>query len=360
MKKVLFIFLLVMTYCVNGHATPYTYQSPPASLLSYKGFVEVKMEAGTVDISSALATAQRSKNFDYTQTLQTLINKYKKVRLPGVQMFINDNGLSIPSGARIYFSKGTVLKMLPSRKTHFDALKIYDVQDVQIYNAVIEGDKLEHLGNTGEWAAGIGLRNAQNVVLKYGSVKNTWGDGVFIGSESGGVSRNITLSNFNIDNARRNGISITSGIDVLVSQVTISNTAGTAPECAVDIEPSLPSEELKNIQLTDVITFNNRNGGINVNTNALSSHTTNHRKVVSITIDRHRDYQSNYSFGYSIEAEGARFQPSGVVLYRDSYSENPRAYYYWKTPQKKTINYQVKNFRGIMGNAQKSINDQNF
>lgn len=346
MKKVLFIYLVLMIFWVRGQSVLYTYQLPPATVLSYQKFIEVNTEVGTIDLGPALATAQRNKNYDYTEILQSLINKYKKVRLPGIKMLINDKGLSIPTGARIYFSNGTVLKMKPSAKTHFDALKIYDVQDVQIYNAVIEGDKPEHLGKTGEWAAGISLRNAENVILKYGSIKNTWGDGIFIGSESGGVSRNISLSYFNIDNARRNGLSITSGIDVNVNHLTISNTTGTAPSCGIDIEPSLYAEELQRIALSDITTFNNATAGLAINTGNFETNEQKKRKEVTIQIKNFTDIGSWRGIVTSLNSNNRQVIPYGTIDFQNILlKDNVTLDYFFATANKFNLKLSFSGYR---------------
>lgn len=347
MKKITSIFLLAMVFPAAAQSVPYAYQTPAASLRSYNDFVDIKTENGTVDIGpELLSAARRNSDYDFTNVLQQLINKYKKVRLPGIKMLINDNGISIPSGARIYFSKGTVLKMKPSAKTHFDVLKVYDVQDVQIYNAVIEGDKLEHLGKSGEWAAGIGLRNAENVILKYGSIKNTWGDGIFIGSESGGVSRNISLSYFNIDNARRNGLSITSGNGVNVDYLMISNTTGTAPSCGVDIEPSLYSEELQNIVLSNINSFNNATAGLAINTGNFETNDQKNRKQVSIQIKNFTDIGSWRGIVTSLNSNNHRVIPYGRIDFQNILlKDNVSFDYFFATGNKFDLSLSFSGYR---------------
>ena len=345
---------------LSGQVNSYRYIKIPDNLFSYRSFVTVKMDVNTRDLSIDLSKYKSIKNYDYTRELQNLINRYKKVKLPPYIMLINDSGISIPSNARVYFSKGTVLKMKSSHKTHFDALKIYDVKDVQIYNATIIGDKKTHLGTQGEWAAGIGIRNSTDVIVQYGNISDTWGDGVFIGSENGGVSKNIKVSDLNIDNARRNGISLTSGNNVLVQNVTISNTSGTMPMCGIDIEPSLPEEELINIKFNNITTFNNANVGFSINTNMFSSPNKDYKKKVSILIENHRDYDSPISMGYSIDANDFRYKPTGIIIYKNGISNNSTHSPYWKTSQKKGIKFSVQNFTIKKGNTKKIFHDENF
>lgn len=358
-KKFFFTVLFHMFYLSSCQNQDFTYKTPPADLLIYKSYVPVNNK-NAIDLTQFLSKKIKISNYDFTDDLQQLISKYKNVILPPYTMLINDKGLSIPKGARIYFLKETVIKMKPTAATHFDMLKVYDVSDVQIYNAQLVGDRKRHTGTTGEWAAGIGIRNSTNVIIRYGKISDTWGDGIFIGSENGGVSTDIQVLDLNIDNARRNGISLTSGNNILIQNITISNTNGTMPMCGVDIEPSLPQEELISIKFKNIVTFNNLNGGFNVNTNMFSSDEKNYNKKVSITIEKHKDYSSQTSFGYSIDADNRKYKPSGYILYKDGVSSNPKNLVYWKTPQPKNIKVSVENFTIFKENSKKILHDENF
>lgn len=358
-KKFFFTVLFHMFYLISCQNSDFVYKRPSAELLMYKSYIAVDNK-NAIDLTPFLSKKNKILNYDFTDDLQQLILKYKNVILPPYTMLINDKGLSIPKGARIYFSKGTVIKMKPTSATHFDMLRIYDVSDVQIYNAKLVGDRKIHTGTKGEWGAGIGIRNSTNVIIRYGNISDTWGDGIFIGSENGGVSTDIKVSDLNIDNARRNGISLTSGNNILIQNITISNTNGTLPMCGVDIEPSLPAEELTAIKFKNIITFNNLSGGFNVNTNMFSNDEINYNKKVSITIEGHKDYSSKISFSYSIDADNRKYKPSGYVLYKDGISNNPGNLVYWKTPQQKNIKFSVENLTIFKENSKKILHDENF
>ena len=51
--------------------------------------------------------------------------------------------------------------------------------------------------------------------------------------------KNVRVTNVWIDQARRDGISITSAENLVLNNILISNTHGTLPEMAIQIEPSL-------------------------------------------------------------------------------------------------------------------------
>lgn len=122
-------------------------------------------------------------------------------------------------------------------------------------NGTIEGDKFTHTGKDGEWGMGVNFANATNCSISDLSIKNCWGDCVYIGRHS----KNCIVSNCNLDNGRRQGISITSGENIKISNCIISNVNGTAPEFAIDIEPN-KGDTVKNVIIKDV-TVNNCVGG---------------------------------------------------------------------------------------------------
>lgn len=355
--RVFFILVLSGFNLANCQTYSFVYQKPAANLKQYKGFFDVN-SLDAIYLGPFLKGKEKIKNFDFTADLQNLINIHKKVVLPPYTLLINDKGIKIPSGARIYFSPGTVIKMKPTAATHFDMLRIYDVEDIEIYNARLIGDRKSHKGTAGEWAAGIGIRNSSRVLIKYADISDTWGDGIFIGSESGGVSKQITIEDVNIDFARRNGLSITSGENIYLKNFLISNTSGTAPMCGVDIEPSLPQEYLININLRNFVTYNNENGGMNINTSVLNDEQP---RTVSISIDGHTDINSAIAFSYSINANDLSGRKiNGSITYRNVKWINPRRMNYWKTPNNKKIKVRLENVE-INSKDQKSIlNDQNF
>lgn len=136
----------------------------------------------------------------------------------------------------------------------------------------IIGDKMTHLGKTGEWGMGINLDNASHVRITGLTVKNCWGDCIYVGGES----QDVQIDNCILDNGRRQGISITSGRDITIRDCKITNVNGTAPQYAIDIEPN-EGDDCDNICI-DNIEIENCKGGIQVYGRA------NRAKVGKVTI----------------------------------------------------------------------------
>lgn len=98
----------------------------------------------------------------------------------------------------------------------------------------IIGDKPDHYGDKGEWGMGITIWQGRRINVKGLTVKDCWGDCIYVG----GSSINVTIENCYLDNGRRQGISVTKAENVTIRNCKISNVSGTRPEYAIDLEPN--------------------------------------------------------------------------------------------------------------------------
>jgi len=99
----------------------------------------------------------------------------------------------------------------------------------------IVGDRATHKGEEGEWGMGIRLHNATNVNLKDLTIADCWGDCIYIG----GKTERVKIENCELTGSRRQGISITNGNDITISDCHIADISGTMPQYAIDIEPNV-------------------------------------------------------------------------------------------------------------------------
>lgn len=98
----------------------------------------------------------------------------------------------------------------------------------------IIGDKHTHTGSTGEWGMGIRFSGAVDSSVKRLTIKDCWGDCMYVG----GNSRNILIEHCLLDHGRRQGISITKAKGVTIRHCIISNVGGKNPQYAIDLEPN--------------------------------------------------------------------------------------------------------------------------
>lgn len=98
----------------------------------------------------------------------------------------------------------------------------------------IIGDKDRHLSEEGEWGMGVYIDGGHNISLKGITVKNCWGDCVYITKEA---SR-VRIKECTLANSRRQGISVISASDLRIERNSISGISGTLPGYAIDVEPN--------------------------------------------------------------------------------------------------------------------------
>lgn len=115
-------------------------------------------------------------------------------------------------------------------------------------NGTIIGDKHTHTGKEGEWGMGINLKGAINTTISGLTIKDCWGDCIYVG----GNSKNVLIERCKLDHGRRQGISITKADGVTIRNCTITNVSGTNPQYAIDVEPNR-RDSIDNILIEKVI-----------------------------------------------------------------------------------------------------------
>lgn len=213
---------------------------------------------------------KRDGSIDYTSYLQSAILKYKKVTMPPFPILTT--GLRIASESIIVFKEGSSLIMKPTSSEFYNILLIEGVNNVQIINPTLIGDRDSHIGKTGEWGYGINILCSSNVSILKADISKCWGDAIVISDTKSNLkngldygSKNIEVIDFVLNHNRRDGISILGGQDILISNGKIYNTMGTPPKAAIMIEPNQAINNLRNVTLKNLILINNVIGiGVNL------------------------------------------------------------------------------------------------
>ena len=140
--------------------------------------------------------------------------------------------LPVPSNTEVIIN-GTIT-MLPNSYTNYYIVGLRG-ENIQLHGkGAIVGDKHTHTGIKGEWGMGVNLAECKNVDIYDLTIRDCWGDCIYIGTES----TDVRINNCTLDHGRRQGISITSAGRVLIENCVISNVGGTSPEYAIDVEPN--------------------------------------------------------------------------------------------------------------------------
>ena len=90
------------------------------------------------------------------------------------------------------------------------------------------------------------------------TIEDSGGDGVYVA----GNAQDVTLENLVCRDHHRQGISVISATRLRVRNCRFEETAGTAPQCGVDIEPNRPTDRLEDILFEDCVFDRNTSGGM--------------------------------------------------------------------------------------------------
>ena len=128
---------------------------------------------------------------------------------------------------------GTI-KMKPNSFSKCDIIRLEGDNIILRGKGQIVGDKFTHVGTEGEWGMGVRISNAKNVKVSGITIKNCWGDCIYINR----YSKDVVIDGCCLDNGRRQGISIVCADGVTIRKCKITNVGGTNPQYGIDIEPN--------------------------------------------------------------------------------------------------------------------------
>jgi hypothetical protein len=231
----------------------------------------------------------------------------------------NVRPLYIPANSSVLLDAGVVIQALPGYRKTDRLVNISDVQNVSISGtpgqSIFRMLKSEY--TTGEFRHCLAIEGATNVTISGIQCNDSGGDGVYIGEGRQGYSANIKLLDSEFDNNRRQGLSIISGKNVLVSNCRFTNTTGTAPSDGIDIEPNQASDFLQEILIDNSRSIGNEGSGLVFGIERLNAGSP----PVSITVSNFRSERNKGSGFYaSNEQDGAKYSVPGTILVTDSIS----------------------------------------
>lgn len=235
---------IVCNGCIVGNQT---------KLLCSNGvFDKVKIE-GTWNVP--MINSSYFSDLNYENSLQDVISLTNPDIINKVVVAPGDYYLSVDKngGTGIILTSNTTLEL---NGTIYLVPNEHQISNIVLVNGNnitlrgdgrIIGDKKTHLGKAGEWGMGINLDKASHIRITGLTVKDCWGDCIYVGGES----QYVLIDNCTLDNGRRQGISITSGKDVTIYRCKITNVFGTAPQYAIDVEPN-EGDECDEIHIINV------------------------------------------------------------------------------------------------------------
>lgn len=192
----------------------------------------------------------------FALTDSTIMNKVT-IENGNYYFSLNDtqkNGITVNSKTDIIINGNLILKANSLRS--YDIVKVIGTNVTITGSGSITGDLSSHIDNGGEWGMGIYLKKASNVSISGITIKDCWGDCIYVG----GNSQKVLIDNCCLDHGRRQGVSVTYGSNVTLSNLKITNIGGTSPGYGIDIEPN-SNGIVENVFIKNV-TIDNSVGGI--------------------------------------------------------------------------------------------------
>lgn len=172
--------------------------------------------------------------------------------------------LKAASNSVIAFDKGAAIVMEQSTQDRLVCLELDRVSNVLILNADITGNRVGHVGGTGNFSHGIAIYGGDRISIMGPNIRQCFGDGVFITNNYsvdeawGGFPTNILVRDVDIRNAARNGISVVAGRVQIDGGFIEMDTSGVEPMSAIDVEPEGPRRV--NVQVRGVVATGGNRG----------------------------------------------------------------------------------------------------
>lgn len=126
------------------------------------------------------------------------------------------------------------ITLMPNNFLRCDVIRLEGENIILRGKGKIIGDKFTHTGSEGEWGMGIRISNAKDVRVAGLTIKNCWGDCIYINKQS----KNVVIDGCRLDHGRRQGISVICADGVTIRKCVITNVGGTNPQYGIDIEPN--------------------------------------------------------------------------------------------------------------------------
>lgn len=249
-----FIQVLPLLAVAATEAAPLSYasSSPANNVLTDKSF-GVKGDGRTNDRLSLQTAIDQSLG----QTLMITGN-----------CRIDARGLTLRSGSRVRFAPGASIKLLPHDQAFYQIIRIWDVQDVVLEHAMLDGSKELNTApndphNDG-YGMGISIAGSSNVTLISPTTNGCWGDGIYIANsytrKTNAWPSAIKVLDHRALRCRRQGVTIVSGSNIVFERPVWESIGGTMPSAGLDIEPNSNQDILHNIRIVSPTSRNCRTG----------------------------------------------------------------------------------------------------
>jgi hypothetical protein len=172
----------------------------------------------------------------------------------------------------ILFEEGVVVAAIKNsfNGIYDELFKFVRCQNINFigYGAELRMNKDEYLAlKNSEFRHGISLENCVNFKIKGLVIKDTGGDGIYVGGanywqDNLTYSKDILIEDVQCINNYRQGLSVTSVENMKVINCHFSKTKGALPEAGVDVEPFETYQRIVNLEFRNCKFFDNNWSGL--------------------------------------------------------------------------------------------------
>ena len=166
-----------------------------------------------------------------------------------------EKGITLKSNIKLDLN-GSTIKHIANNRPSYSLISIIKVENVEISNGILEGDRKEHIftSNRHQFGHGIDIAGSKNLNIHDLEIINMIGDGIYVSDISNSNkelegTQNVKINNCNIYNCRRQGISIIIGDNIEIFQNEIHNISGSDPQTCIDLETGNKENAIRNIKI---------------------------------------------------------------------------------------------------------------
>lgn len=175
---------------------------------------------------------------------------------------VEPTAVNLRSNITIKMLDGAVVEAIPTSRSSYRIFMVSNCENVIFQGGTIVGERDGHIGTGGEHGMGIYITMSTDVTVKDVTIRDFWGDGIYVGMNAHKPSNRVMIDNVVLDNNRRQGVSITAGDNIVIENSIIRNTNGTLPMFGIDIETNDPSIPVTNIVIRNNIFYDNVRGDV--------------------------------------------------------------------------------------------------
>ncbi len=259
---------------------------------------------------------------DSTRFLQAAINsKASTVIIPNMGQDWIVRPIFLRSNLELVFEEGVVVtaKKGDYFGKHDSVFTARDIENVTLKGngATIRMHKEDYTQPyypKSQHRMGVNVRGCKNVQVSGLTIRDTGGDGIYIGRGDRGLCEDVVIKDVVCDNNYRQGISVISVKNLLMENSVFKNTSGTLPMAGIDFEPNQADEKLEGIVVRNCVLDGNEYYGVTINLKPLT------RESV-VSIDMENILIRGSGSGFSVKARPDD-HPKGAITLRNAVIED--------------------------------------